>query len=246
MIEENMSMSCGPRRGGWFSRRGYGFRRFTTIPDSDNGVLRFASDFEDFVKGLTGAYSAEIENFTAEFMSNREFQEHLERNLRSYSRGFYGIGPMLGVTVYNLCRKLKPTAVIETGVSGGVSSAYILCALDDNKYGELYSIDLPWGEQSGWIIPDYLRNRWHLELGRSSEKLPPLCEKLGVIDIFLHDSEHSYQNMFFEYQTAWAYLKVGGLLLSHNVSHNRAFSDFCQNAGVKGFLLDDMGGVLKV
>jgi len=237
-------MSYGYRRGGRFGRRGYGFRRFAGSPESYNEVLEFVSDPEDFIKALTGAGRAEIDRFTAEIISNRGFQEHLAENRRSY-RGFYGIGPTLGVTVYTICRKLRPGAVVETGVSSGISSAYILCALEDNKHGELYSIDLPWGEQSGWMIPDYLRQRWHLELGRSTEKLAPLLEKLGAIDVFLHDSEHSYQNMVFEFQTAWKHLRVGGILLSHNVNYNRAFPDFCQSVEAKGYLFDDMGGVVK-
>jgi hypothetical protein len=95
------------------------------------------------------------------------------------------------------------------------------------------------------MIPDYLRHRWHLELGRSSEKLPPLLEKLGKLDIFMHDSEHSYQNMLREYETAWKYMKEKGVLLSHNISHSGAFPDFCRKAGVKGYIFGDMGGTVK-
>jgi len=238
-------MFYGGRRGGRFGPARYGFRRFTAIPESSTGVLRAASDIEHFIKSLTEVDTAEIEKYTAEIMSNRKFHEHLGANRRNFGGGFYGIGPMLGTMVYTVCRKLKPDAVVETGVSSGVSSAYILCALEKNNHGQLYSIDLPWGEPSGWIIPDYLRHRWHLEPGRSSEKLPPLLEKLGGIDIFLHDSEHSYQNMLREYQTAWAYLRGGGILLSHNVNYNHAFPDFCQNVEAKGFIFADMGGIAK-
>ena len=235
------------RRGGRFGGPRYRFRRFSATPEFATGVLRDASDLEDFIKSLTDADATEIDEYTAEIKSNREFHEHLGENRSNFGGRFYGfgIGPMLGTLVYALCRKLKPDAVVETGVSSGVSSAFILCALEENKHGELYSIDLPWGEQSGWMIPNYLRHRWHLELGSSSEKLLPLLEKLGAIDIFLHDSEHSYENMFWEYQSAWAYLKAGGILLSHNVEQNYAFPDFCQSAGVKGVLLANMGGTVK-
>ena len=82
-------------------------------------------------------------------------------------------------------------------------------------------------------------------MGRSSEKLAPLLEKVAEIGIFFHDSEHSYKNMLWEFQTAWAYLKSGGILLSHNIDYNDAFSDFCHNHGVKGYSLADMGGIVK-
>ena len=240
-------MFNGGRRGGRFGGPRYRFRWFSAIPEAYIGVLEATSNLEDFVKNLTYTDATEINEYTAEIMSNSEFHEHLGENRSNFGGRYYGVGidAMLGTMVYALCRKLNPVTVVETGVSSGVSSAFILCALEENKHGELYSIDLPWGEQSGWIIPNYLRHRWHLELGSSSEKLPSLLENLGAIDIFLHDSEHSYENMLWEYQTAWVYLKDRGILLSHNVEQNYAFPDFCQSAGVKGFLLNNMGGTVK-
>ena len=241
-------MFNGGRRGGRSGGRGYRFRRFSSTNEFSQGALVATSDLEEFIHELTGADAKEIEGYTDEIRSNSVFHENLGGSRRGFGRRFYGsgIGGMLGTVLYTLCRKLKPDTVVETGVSGGVSSSFILCALEENKNGELFSIDLPWGEQSGWMIPDYLRHRWHLEQGRSSEKLLPLLEKLGAIDVFLHDSEHSYENMLWEYKSAWAYLKTGGILLTHNVEWTHAFPDFCQSAGVKGFLLNDMGGTVKV
>jgi hypothetical protein len=138
-----------------------------------------------------------------------------------------------------------------------MSSSYILKALDRNKYGKLYSIDVPWHTvthnwkaappedliprpqeiQSGWLIPDGLRGRWDLTLGRSSDKLPALLQKLGPIDIFFHDSEHTYDNMVWEFQTVWPGLKTGGRLLAHNVDKNTAFDDFEAKVGGKSFRL---------
>ena len=257
------------RRGGRFGEPRHALKWFMATP---SGVLRAAPDLQNFVQNLIDANAEEIQEYATEIVSEKEFYKHLEGNRSNFGgRPFLswgrGIGTTLGTVLYALCRKLKPDAVVETGVASGVSSAYILSALEQNKHGELYSIDLPWGEtmtypkhyfapegvgrvmprreQSGWIIPDYLRHRWELVPGRSSEKLPPLLEKLGAIDIFLHDSEHSYQNMLWEYQTAWVYLKGGGILLSHNVDDNDAFSHFCQSVRVKGFLLANMGGAVK-
>ncbi|MFC1920500.1 class I SAM-dependent methyltransferase [Chloroflexota bacterium] len=234
------------RRGGRFGGRRGGYRRLMEIPESYNGILRNVSGIEEFVGELTGAETAEIEKYLTEIVENREFGEYLQENRGTRYGGFYGIGSALGEMIYALCRKLRPDTIIETGVSSGISSSYILCALEENKKGKLYSIDLPWGEDTGWIIPDYLRYRWQLDLGRSSEMLPPLIEKLATIDIFFHDSEHSYQNMLWEYETAWKYLKINGILLSHNISHSQAFPDFCEKYGVKGLLLGDMGGIVRI
>jgi len=124
---------------------------------------------------------------------------------------------------------------VETGVANGFSSASILQALEDNQAGEHYSIGLycregvtiPVGKELGWVIPKYLKHRWHLILGESFRVLPRLLEELGSIDIFLHDSRHTYRTMMKEYTIVWPYLHKGSLLASHDVEFNDALLDFC-------------------
>ncbi|MFC1948740.1 class I SAM-dependent methyltransferase [Chloroflexota bacterium] len=207
------------------------------------------TDLQNFVEGLTGAESAEIQSYISEIAGNKRFQSRIEENRSHSGRGryaYWSIGGTLGTVLYAICRKLEPDFMVETGVASGVSSAHILCALEENTQGMLYSIDLPMGGQSGWVIPDYLRHRWQLLQGRSSDTLKPLLEKLEIIDIFLHDSAHSYRNMLWEFQTAWTYLKTGGLLLSHNIDSNDAFFDFSERVGARRHILNNMGGLVKV
>ena len=215
----------------------------------DNRIKKAA---ESFIMNLTGANAAELQEYVDEIRLNREFNESIaeKRGSQGGRRGSYwqyGLSPALGTVLYAVCRRQKPDVVVETGVASGVSSSHILGALEKNKYGQLYSVDLPSGREnrSGWMIPDYLRNRWHLTPGRSADTLEPLLKKVAEIDIFLHDSDHSYQNMMWEFETAWAYLKAGGLLLAHNIDYNDVFHDFCREHGVKGYTLGDMGGVRK-
>jgi predicted O-methyltransferase YrrM len=149
------------------------------------------------------------------------------------------ISPLRGLIVYVCVRILKPDLMVETGVASGSSSAYILHAMELNRKGFLYSIDLPnaatgaslpEGKQTGWLVPHQLRHRWKLIFGRSQGKLPILLKELGSIDAFLHDSEHTYEIMYFEYQTAWKHLRSGGLLLSDDVHWNKALQDFVKNS----------------
>jgi predicted O-methyltransferase YrrM len=121
--------------------------------------------------------------------------------------------------------------MVETGVSAGVSSAYILSAMEDNNAGRLYSIDLPpdnlpKGKNVGWLVPRHLRNRWSLHIGEASDLLEPLLSHIGTIDCFIHDSLHTYDHMTWEFRTAWKFLRNGGLFLSHDVGANEAFFDF--------------------
>lgn len=136
-------------------------------------------------------------------------------------------------------RLSKPEVVVETGCATGWDSAMILLALEFNQKGHLYSIDLPakagqagmnWtlpAELStGFLVPDFLRSRWTLTLGDVRDHLLPLLKKEKAIDVFFHDSDHSYTHMMWEYTCAWPHLKPGGFLLSDDVNFNTAFGDF--------------------
>jgi predicted O-methyltransferase YrrM len=211
----------------------------------DGEMLKALSDF---IQKLTGRDLSEIQGYVSEIDSNRVFHDQL--NVKRNSPGGqarrhsdWGISDTLGTVLYSICRLQKPGIVVETGVCGGVSSSYILCALAENQSGELYSIDLK--PLSGWLIPEHLKSRWHFITGAASQELASLLEKTGPIDLFLHDSEHTYRNMLWEFQIAWQHLKAGGLLLSHNIDYNKAFPDFCRRTGVKAQTYSDFGGIIK-
>ncbi|MEW6603515.1 MAG: class I SAM-dependent methyltransferase [Thermoproteota archaeon] len=171
--------------------------------------------------------------------------------------------------LYVICRILKPNIVVETGVASGLSSAYILKALSMNSKGKLISIDMPNYEEelvkvssdyldtpqaiipkdkeTGWVVPKNLRNRWTLKIGLVRETLIPALEEAGEIDIFLHDSEHSYENMMFEFENAWSHLKNGGVLLSHDITWNTSFMDFARkvNRRYTTLFFSGMGAIVK-
>jgi predicted O-methyltransferase YrrM len=156
-----------------------------------------------------------------------------------------------GLRLYELVRELKPRVAVETGVCNGVSTAFLLLALKRNGAGELHSIDLPevageayeagtfWdgkggavippGKEPGWMVPSELRDRWRLLLGRSQDALPPLLERVGEIDFFMHDSEHSYECMSFEFREAWEALRTGGVLVADDVNVNAAWEEFTRD-----------------
>jgi hypothetical protein len=138
-------------------------------------------------------------------------------------RGPYRLGstPVFDCeTIYLLVRSMKPDVVVETGVCYGASTAYILQALAQNRRGALYSIDLgnSFDEPpNDFFIPRYLRDRWHLIIGDSKQKLPELLARLGRIDLFHHDSLHTYEHMMWEYDTCFPHLRDHGVLSSHDV-----------------------------
>jgi len=163
------------------------------------------------------------------------------------------IGYTEGVYLYAVVRTVRPQTMVETGVANGFSTAFSLLALQANGGGHLHSIDLPRevgrdyepgtfyegegragipaGAEPGWLIPEHLKERWTLILGRSQEELPPLLERLGTIDTFMHDSEHSFDCMWFEFSAAWPALRQGGVLVSDDVNSTQAFGQFAAQEG---------------
>jgi predicted O-methyltransferase YrrM len=148
-------------------------------------------------------------------------------------RDDYGTDGVMGAldcaTLYGLTRWLRPTVLVESGGFIGMSSAFILKALADEKLAEpkLYSIELSENCQQGALIPEALRSwpafvpmRGRIEDFLKSDQLPQ------SIDMFLHDSSHSYQHMLWEFRQFWPRLRDGGLLVSHDVQMNAAFSEF--------------------
>ncbi|MDP2939853.1 MAG: class I SAM-dependent methyltransferase [Candidatus Omnitrophota bacterium] len=188
------------------------------------------------VASILGHSLKEINLIYKEVSSSQWFKEIAQKkNIKQGLFDFSMLSPLRAQTLYVLCRIAKPEIVVETGVSEGFSSTFILQALEKNNKGHLYSIDLPnqpgqklpENKTTGWLIPEDLKKRWMLILGSSREKLSALLNDLKNIDIFFHDSDHSYENMMFEFESAKSYLKSGGFLLSDDITDNNSFRDFC-------------------
>lgn len=160
--------------------------------------------------------------------------------------GFHDASLSLATLCYALCRARKPEIVIETGVGNGITTAFILQALKLNGAGELWSIDLPplGSNGSGHLVPKDLKSRWHLIKGRTREKLPALAGRLGSVDLFVHDSLHTYRNMRFEFETVWPYLSPGGIIVSDDIAMNRAFEDFFGSKGTFFARRDNFGAAI--
>jgi predicted O-methyltransferase YrrM len=142
----------------------------------------------------------------------------------------------LGKWLYCVVRATRPDTMIETGVASGVSSWVILNAMHRNGRGQLFSLDLPNSDtnrnylvgarEPGWAVPDALRERWSLRLGCARELLPPLLQSLERVDLFFHDSDHSYEHMTFEFESVLPFMRPGGLIVSDDIQKNEAFAEF--------------------
>jgi hypothetical protein len=215
---------------------------------------RIRAEVADFLGGdaVLRSYEHELEA--------SGLRKHLLEKGREHAAAVGGSGHSLGAIgyaeggyLYAIYRHLRPQAAVETGVANGFSTAFALLALEGNGAGHLHSVDLPRevgrdyeagtfyegegragipsGSEPGWLIPAELKERWTLVLGRTQDELPRLLARLGTIDSFMHDSEHSFECMWFEFNEAWPHLREGGVLLSDDVNSTEAFRRFSGEQG---------------
>jgi hypothetical protein len=126
--------------------------------------------------------------------------------------------PTLASAVWCLVRHRRPQVIVETGVSRGMTSRVILEALELNGSGHLWSVDLPpldepWRQLAGSAVPPRLKHRWTYVRGTSARRLPQLVRAIDGIDLFIHDSLHTAENLRFELTTVWPSLVDGAAVV---------------------------------
>ncbi len=195
-----------------------------------------------------------------------------DRLAPSFAAG--SIHPLEGTLLYGLVRSLRPRTIVETGTASGLSTTFLLAALERNADGRLISIDLPFqagaggellpivagtsiarddsspvppGKEPGWFVPAELRARWDLRLGDARELLPAALEEVGEIDLFFHDSLHTREHMLFEFETAWEHLAPGGILVSDDIFQRKhdAVPAFARSVGRPFTTFGNLGIVVK-
>jgi predicted O-methyltransferase YrrM len=190
---------------------------------------------EKFIARITGISTRQVRSFMDEPISTPAFAEALhaaEKRFRALSVESADLFAKKVLTQYAAVRALAPACIVETGVANGVSSAYLLLALHKNGKGRLHSIGLddpnflPPGAAPGWLVPSWLRGLWQLHIGDAREILGPVLAQLGSVDIFIHDSLHTYDHMMWEFETAYPVLRAGGLLVADDALWNSSFYDF--------------------
>ena len=190
---------------------------------------------EEAVRAIEKAFAREIHSFLNE-QTLKEIEGEVLRSIESIRSDApftlaHNIDFILARFCYLVCRVLKPNVVLETGVAYGVSSAFILKALEVNGQGILHSVDLPpLGCEAdrfvGILIPEKLKARWRLYKGVSKRVLPRLLPLLDQVDMFVHDSLHTYRNMLREFQMVTPYLSRPSVVIADDVDGNLAFLEW--------------------
>ncbi len=190
--------------------------------------------------------------FLTELMNDEALLQEIERAVAPVptwtTKHFSSVFDMrlYRILLYAILRATKPKVAIETGVLHGLTSAFLLRALERNGDGRLISVDLPsypvegpsnqdgynavlpHGLQPGWIVAKRHEKRWDLKLDASTNVLPSLGNQADGLGFFLHDSEHTFQTMWFELDWAWERLEENGVLVCDNIEASTAFVEFAR------------------
>lgn len=190
-----------------------------------------------WVADLTGANETVAERFLSEMNENLTVEQAIQNTLRETGRSYYAQFPA-PLELYAITRIAKPQCIVESGVSSGMSSAHFLMGLKRNRKGCLHSIDyptyssrperskndiawtIPFGKDSGWAVPSNLKRRWRLYKGKSEDLLRALLRKIGVVDIYCHDSPWTSKHLQYELDTIRPYLRSGSIVVADNSAWN--------------------------
>jgi hypothetical protein len=181
----------------------------------------------------TSLYEAEFSSIAAD-LAGRYMQRHLPLPVE------HRMDEQSLFVLYAWIRQRKPRMVVETGVLNGHSTVFLLNAALKNHTGEVHSVDIR--PDVGGLINDAERSRWSFHL------LPPygsrrffheLVSGLAPIDLFFHDSQHSYDWQMLEYNCAYPALSLNGLLGSDDADGNYAFLDFANSVKLVPEILMD-------
>ena len=212
------------------------------------------------LKQLSSFLHEDITRYYNELFSNNSYKT-IEASIIENWNDLRTFGFTEARLLYVICRFFQPEIVIETGVASGLSSSMLLLGLEQNNKGHLFSIDLPFNERKlsekkiknrqtsfppnkreGWLVPESLQNRWTLQLGDSKILLPKLLSELGKCDLFLHDSDHSYKHMIWEFESVWPHLT--SILLADDIRLNKAFDDFVGKHFCESIRISDRFGLI--
>ena len=221
--------------------------RRTTLEESRARAL-------DAISARWGVDATELANEYRGSEIARWYQEQLAALQGILGQGRMGTSDRFGCELlYVVVRAARPQVAVETGVLYGASSGHILAAMEANGQGELHSIDLgtcPGEPPYHFLVRPDLMARWHYVVGDIRTELPQVLGRLGQIDMFYHDSLHTFEHMTWEYETAARHLRPGGVLASHDVItaesilgifRDNAFPAFCRRHSLNAVMARNTG-----
>jgi predicted O-methyltransferase YrrM len=181
-----------------------------------------------FVAAVSGTTVGQVRAWIQELEDDEQLFDHLtERFSTNPRRGIGAKEPRWGRRLgwYAFVRALQPEHVVETGTQLGLGSCAIAAALLRNGHGRLTTVDIE--PNAGYLVGEPWANVIDLHIGSSTEVLADVKD----VDIFIHDSLHTYEYETQELAAVEPNLRAGALALSDNAHASAALSDWAERTG---------------
>lgn len=181
-----------------------------------------------FVSAVTGAEIGAVREWMGELEHDEEFRATLTRRLSSNpTRRVCATEPHLARRIgwYAIVRALEPDNVVETGTHLGLGSCVIAAALRRNGHGRLTTIDID--DDAGYLIDEPYAGVIDRRVGNSVTELAAMRD----VDMFLHDSLHTYEYESSELAAVEPGLRADAIALSDNAHDSAALSDWAERTG---------------
>lgn len=152
--------------------------------------------------------------------------------------------------LYALVRAIKPRFVLETGTCQGYSTNEIARAIAANGCGHVVTADI--SADTGAAVQQDLKQHVTFVRSLSPGSLPRILETKGEkVDIFFHDSSHSYLNTLSELVCVAPFLASNAIVACHDAKLDflqgfgvgRALRAFATEIGVAYLVLDTTCGI---
>jgi len=154
--------------------------------------------------------------------------------------------------LYWLARYMKPSTIIETGVSAGWSSQAFLSALAENGSGRLYSSDFPYfrvkqpEQYIGLVVEPALKTNWELHVDGDENALPRILDSVPSVDLFHYDSDKSVSGREFAVGQVRRKLSERGIIIVDDIADNSWFREYVESAGLSFAVLGRSGLIGKI
>lgn len=220
------------------------FRKLLSPTLHDLSELNILSDPEKAIIDILGDSIPEI--VKNEYVLLKSYLQSNYNNIDLKYPLNFKIDDTTSFFIYSFMRLYQPLRIVETGVANGHSSFLILSALIRNGKGKLYSIDV--SSDVGQLVTEELKKNWELIiLSKAKEKkLEEIFKKIYPIDVFIHDSNHSYYWQELEYRLSFKYVKSNGFIMSDDVDSSYAFVDFLNLNKLSSLFLYDTRKVFGI
>lgn len=181
-----------------------------------------------FVSAVTDAEIGLVREWVRELDHDEQFRQVLTRGLSTNpTRRICATDPHLARRFgwYAIIRALQPDNVVETGTHLGLGSCVIAAALLRNGHGRLTTIDID--DDAGHLIDEPYASVIDRRVGSSVAELASLRD----VDMFLHDSLHTYGYESRELASVEPNLRADAIVLSDNAHDSAALSDWAERTG---------------